>query len=275
LLCCLLFFIENEGLELRTVRLNTAHDAVQRAVSVPPIVDSSATSNPASSTGVFSSSLATERPSKLLKVDLWLGSMLAIGETFSIGSFEALTCIEVIEHLSSEAEALTAGVVALQRIEPNIAIFTTPNYEANQLLSRLSGDCLNESSMDSGVMPFREADHKFEWTRSQLRDWAAQVCSKLRNCCEQHKSVSPYTVEFADIGSLAQHDDGASIGGASQAAIFRRRCQKSFSTSVPSYEVSSAVAASPVLGDTNDSIFAATAKIDDVVLYRSTHLAVP
>lgn len=42
-------------------------------------------------------------------------------------------------------------------IQPEIAIFTTPNIEFNVLFP-------NKDS-------FRHADHKFEWNRKQFEDW--------------------------------------------------------------------------------------------------------
>ena len=213
---------------------------------------------------------------KKLHLDLWLGSMLVLNNSALATNFEALTCIEVIEHLSSEAEALTAGVVALQSIQPNIAIFTTPNYETNTILSRLSGEKLDDSVIASGIMPFREADHKFEWTRSQFQAWAAQVCSELPVCCEQHKAVSPYSVDFADIGLLSQYEGGQSVGGASQAAIFRRRCpNKRLHDAKAPEEVSSS--AESALNSTDSSIiadgdFTTPTPTDHLVLYRSVLL---
>ena len=67
-----------------------------------------------------------------------------------------------IEHLELDiVEKLEKCIFGF--IEPRIAIFTTPNSDFNVLLKGMQGK-------------FRHYDHKFEWTRSEFRDWYVCLC---------------------------------------------------------------------------------------------------
>ena len=61
-----------------------------------------------------------------------------------------------IEHLDPPVlERVPAAVFG--EMQPKVVIVSTPNSEFNVLFPDLRG--------------FRHPDHRFEWTRSQFRDW--------------------------------------------------------------------------------------------------------
>jgi hypothetical protein len=66
-----------------------------------------------------------------------------------------LTCR--IEHLHSDVLNAVPHTV-FEFIRPALALFTTPNVEFNILFPNFHTE-------------FRHDDHKFEWTRKQLKDW--------------------------------------------------------------------------------------------------------
>ena len=119
---------------------------------------------------------------ELQYLQLWSGSILetsflgalrlgfrtmAAGDEVGQGGICGLACIEVIEHLPSVAAAVAAVSGILSALKPHIACVTTPNYEANPVLSRASqveiipeDSPVCNSDSDSFTVPFREADHK-------------------------------------------------------------------------------------------------------------------
>ncbi|XP_034239184.1 uncharacterized protein LOC117644097 [Thrips palmi] len=108
----------------------------------------------------------------------------------------AVVCIELIEHLEMDiVEKL--GETIFGFIEPEIAIFTTPNSDFNVLLNGLDGK-------------FRHYDHKFEWSRKEFQDWT----NKITSCYPQ------YQVEISGVGVPPQGQE--SVGHCSQLALFIR-----------------------------------------------------
>jgi hypothetical protein len=73
-------------------------------------------------------------------------------------------------------------------------VLTTPNVEYNVLFEGLPAGSL------------RHRDHRFEWTRTELADWAAQVCKRYS-----------YQVEVTGIGP-----QDPERGCPTQMAVFRR-----------------------------------------------------
>jgi small RNA 2'-O-methyltransferase len=61
-----------------------------------------------------------------------------------------------IEHLY-EADLALLPVALFGKVAPRVIVITTPNAEFNVLFPSLVG--------------FRHPDHKFEWTRSQFKEW--------------------------------------------------------------------------------------------------------
>ncbi len=110
-----------------------------------------------------------------------------------IVGFDVATVIEVIEHLDLERLDVFARVL-FGHAAPATAIVTTPNQEYNVHFDRL------------GPTALRHGDHRFEWTRSQFREWAASIS-------EQYS----YVPEFFPIGPEDQE-----TGPPTQMAVFRR-----------------------------------------------------
>lgn len=108
--------------------------------------------------------------------------------------YDALVLMEVVEHLDPERlPALESTVFA--RARPAIVVVTTPNVEHNVLLTGLA----------AGEM--RHPDHRFEWSRAELADWASAVAAR-----------TGYTVRFLPVGL-----DDPVVGPPTQMAVFRRR----------------------------------------------------
>lgn len=84
------------------------------------------------------------------------------------------------------------------RIQPKLAIFSTPNSEYNFLFDAMKSN------------GFRHDDHKFEWTRQEFREWAFNIC----------KEYPYYRVAFLGIGLTPS--ESLTCGEASQMAIFVR-----------------------------------------------------
>jgi len=107
--------------------------------------------------------------------------------------FDVAAVVEVIEHL--DPPRLPAFERALFAFAgPATVILTTPNVEYNVLFE----------GMPSGSL--RHRDHRFEWTRAELAEWAEGVAAR-----------NGYTVEISGIGP-----DDADHGAPTQMAVFRR-----------------------------------------------------
>ena len=106
--------------------------------------------------------------------------------------FNAAAIIEVIEHLDPNRLKAFERVV-FQFSKPKVVVLTTPNKEYNQLFETMA--------LDS----FRHADHRFEWTRKEFRDWAENVAN-----------ANGYQVEIKSVG-----EEDKNVGAPSQMAIFK------------------------------------------------------
>ncbi len=108
-----------------------------------------------------------------------------------VAGFDAAALLEVVEHLEpARLSALARAVFGAAR--PKTLVLTTPNREYSARFPALA---------EGG---FRHADHRFEWTRSELRAWAEATASDYG-----------YTVAYGDIGDA---DDA--LGAPTQMAIF-------------------------------------------------------
>ena len=110
-----------------------------------------------------------------------------------MAGMDAVVLMEVIEHLEPARLPTLLGNV-FGHARPGAVIVTTPNADYNPLYPQLP----------TGAM--RHPDHRFEWTRAQLKDWAQAVC-------QDHG----YAVEFRAVGQ--NHPD---LGSPTQLALFRR-----------------------------------------------------
>jgi 3' terminal RNA ribose 2'-O-methyltransferase Hen1 len=112
----------------------------------------------------------------------------------TLAGYDAAVLMEVIEHLDPiRLPALERAVFGSAR--PKAVLVTTPNAEYNTLFPDLSAG------------GFRHADHRFEWTRAEFRDWATGVAERFG-----------YAVEFRPVGE-ADPD----CGPPTQLALLRTR----------------------------------------------------
>ena len=103
------------------------------------------------------------------------------------------TVVEVIEHLDPpRLGAFERALFAHAR--PTTVIVTTPNVEYN----------VRFETLPAGML--RHRDHRFEWTRAELRDWAEGVAGR-----------HGYTTTYSGIGP-----DDPEVGSPTQMVVFRR-----------------------------------------------------
>ncbi len=125
------------------------------------------------------------------RVELLHGSL-----TYTDGrlrDFDAAAVVEVIEHLDPPRLAAFERAV-FGHAQPDLIVVTTPNAEYNALFETLPAGT------------FRHADHRFEWTRSEFADWAAEVAA-------QHG----YQARLSGVGP-----EHAQLGYPTQMAVFSR-----------------------------------------------------
>lgn len=128
---------------------------------------------------------------KRRRIELLQGSLVYRDDRLM--GYDAAVVVEVIEHM--DAERLPAFEQALfGRARPRAAMITTPNREFNALFE----------GMKPGAM--RHPDHRFEWTRAELRHWAESVAL-----------AHGYSVRFDGIGI-----EDSTHGHPTQVAIFSR-----------------------------------------------------
>jgi 3' terminal RNA ribose 2'-O-methyltransferase Hen1 len=106
---------------------------------------------------------------------------------------DAIVLMEVIEHIDPERLPSVESSL-FEHARPAAVVVTTPNREYNELYPTLAAG------------RFRHPDHRFEWTRDELREWAAGICARRG-----------YAVEFRTVGAV---DDR--LGSPTQLALFRR-----------------------------------------------------
>jgi 3' terminal RNA ribose 2'-O-methyltransferase Hen1 len=112
-----------------------------------------------------------------------------------LSGYDAVCLVEVIEHIDPHRlGALEAAVFGYAR--PQTVVITTPNADYNTVWE----------SLPAGQ--FRHRDHRFEWTRAQLRAWARQVA-------DDHG----YSVTVSGIGP---DDTEQGRGQPTQIAVFTR-----------------------------------------------------
>jgi 3' terminal RNA ribose 2'-O-methyltransferase Hen1 len=125
------------------------------------------------------------------RMEIFLGSL--VYRDSRLQGYDVAALVEVIEHLDADRlDSLEEVVFAAAA--PRTVIVTTPNREYNVLFE----------GMKPGML--RHADHRFEWTRAEFRDWAERVAS-------QHG----YEVAFESLG-----EEHADHGPPSQMAVFTR-----------------------------------------------------
>ncbi|MBI3723724.1 3' terminal RNA ribose 2'-O-methyltransferase Hen1 [bacterium] len=152
--------------------------------------------------GVDVSSLSLERAEKRLHLDrrpqavrervkLLQGSLLY--DDKRLHGWDALALVEVIEHIDADRLDVVRKVV-FERLRPRRVVLTTPNAEFNVRFETLPAGKL------------RHADHRFEWTRAELREW----CAGARG----------YRARFVDVGP-----SDPEVGSPTQMAILDRESE--------------------------------------------------
>jgi 3' terminal RNA ribose 2'-O-methyltransferase Hen1 len=110
-----------------------------------------------------------------------------------LAGFDALTLIEVMEHLDPPRLAALERCV-FEFAKPGVVIVTTPNVEYNVRFADLPAGRL------------RHRDHRFEWTRAEFAAWTDGVAERFG-----------YAARRIGIGP-----EDADVGTPTQMAIFRR-----------------------------------------------------
>jgi 3' terminal RNA ribose 2'-O-methyltransferase Hen1 len=110
-----------------------------------------------------------------------------------LAGLDALVLMKVIEHLDPPRLAALERSLFGHAAAPTV-IVTTPNVEHN----------VRYESLPQGA--FRHRDHRFEWTRAQLQDWAQSVAGRYG-----------YQVRFLAVGT-----DDPEVGPPTQMALFSK-----------------------------------------------------
>ncbi|MCJ0902511.1 3' terminal RNA ribose 2'-O-methyltransferase Hen1 [Rhodococcus sp. ARC_M6] len=112
--------------------------------------------------------------------------------------FDAAVLMEVVEHVdATRLPALVRSVFA--DAAPQVVLLTTPNSDYNALYPAL------------GEGKFRHPDHRFEFSRAQFEEWAADIATD-----------HGYSVHFSFVGSV-----DPDLGGPTQMAIFTKEARES------------------------------------------------
>ncbi len=110
-----------------------------------------------------------------------------------LSGFDAAAVVEVIEHLDEPRLASFERVV-FEHARPATVVVTTPNREYNAKFDGLPAG------------RFRHRDHRFEWTRHELENWAGELAGRFG-----------YGVRFLPIGP-----EDTELGAPTQMAVFER-----------------------------------------------------
>ncbi len=114
-----------------------------------------------------------------------------------LAGYDAAAVVEVIEHLDPPRLAAFERVL-FEYARPSVIVLTTPNREYN----------VRFESLPAGR--FRHRDHRFEWTRAELRDWASRMAGRFG-----------YEFRLLPVGA-----DDPEVGSPTQMAIFTQRQEK-------------------------------------------------
>jgi 3' terminal RNA ribose 2'-O-methyltransferase Hen1 len=106
---------------------------------------------------------------------------------------EAVALVEVIEHLDPDRLPALAEVI-FGTARTKTVILTTPNADHNVLFENLAAGA------------FRHPDHRFEWTRAQMRAWAEGIENRYG-----------YRADHSELG-----ESHAEFGAPSQMVVFTR-----------------------------------------------------
>lgn len=107
--------------------------------------------------------------------------------------FDAAAVVEVVEHLDPPRLSAFERVV-FEFAKPRTVVLTTPNRDYN----------VRWETLPAGQ--FRHADHRFEWTRPEFREWAEVIAGRFG-----------YTVRFLPVGS-----EDEQVGAPTQMGVFEK-----------------------------------------------------
>jgi len=144
-------------------------------------------------------------PEDPLEVAIYCGDLTKPFPTLRKENCDAITMVEVIEHLPAAVlERLPFVLFGFYR--PRVIVISTPNREYNK--------CIKGFDLNT----FRHFDHKFEWTRREFQDW----------CEKQMHKFDGYEVTFQTVGRLhpAAEESFFSVeeyGRCTQIATFKRK----------------------------------------------------
>jgi 3' terminal RNA ribose 2'-O-methyltransferase Hen1 len=110
-----------------------------------------------------------------------------------LAGFDAAAAVEVVEHFDNPRLRAFERVV-FEHARPGTVVVTTPNREYNVRFDGLPAGS------------FRHRDHRFEWTRAELEDWAGEVAGRFE-----------YAVRFLPVGPVDPE-----VGAPTQMAVFER-----------------------------------------------------
>ncbi|WP_435737210.1 3' terminal RNA ribose 2'-O-methyltransferase Hen1 [Cellulosimicrobium sp. PMB13] len=126
-----------------------------------------------------------------------------------LAGFDAAVLMEVVEHVDpSRLDALERAV--LGRARPRTVVVTTPNAEYNVHYSNLLPG--PDGTAAGGL---RHPDHRFEWTRAELRAWAEAAAERF-GYTVAYRDVGPVDAGTAEAGSTEPRGAGPST----QMAVF-------------------------------------------------------
>lgn len=141
-----------------------------------------------------------------------------LNNDLGINTYDVVTCIEVIEHLPTVQDATIAASLTLLKLRPKFLIVSTPNYEANEAIQLLPSKVTSTEKRVEEIddqnpkkISFREADHKFEFTRAEFKEWVESILVLTKN---------KYRAEYSSVGNLLPGNER--FGGATQIVIFVR-----------------------------------------------------
>jgi len=126
------------------------------------------------------------------RIQLMHGSLMYRDKRLT--GFDAAAVVEVVEHLDPPRLAAFERVL-FECARPSTIVLTTPNAEYN----------VKWESLPAGAL--RHKDHRFEWTRAQLQNWAEGMGIRFG-----------YEPRFLPVGP-----EDAMLGAPTQMAVFQRR----------------------------------------------------
>ncbi|OHT14198.1 hypothetical protein TRFO_15487 [Tritrichomonas foetus] len=118
-----------------------------------------------------------------------------------------VTFLELIEHLDQD-ELRNFENEIFSKLQPEVVYLTTPNIEYNEILTRSFGK-------DRRFGEFRHVDHKFEFTRSEFREWCNKICEKYN-----------YSANIDGVGKTLDGEDDGNHGCGSHSVLFTLKAEK-------------------------------------------------